>query len=160
MASVMPFLIHQFIQRDKTHKVIGDADVLPPLAATLVGSFNIHSLNKFPQGIGRELVQILVFVYPLDELLQIFNLSFLYFNILLQGLDFQFKLFLLSFIASAHHRKPFIADASRHIVLIDADEQPVKLSRAPLCLFPRRLALAQIFSSLDSRSLYSITARK
>ena len=56
----------------------------------------------------RQKAQILVFVYPLDKLLQIFNLSFLYFNILLQGLDFHFKLLLFGFIASAHHGKPFI----------------------------------------------------
>lgn len=102
------FLFHQFIQWDKAHKVIGNADVLPPFAAALVGGFDINSLDKFPQSIGCKLVQILVFVYPLDKLLQIFNLSFLYFNILLQGLDFHFKLLLFGFIASAHHGKPFI----------------------------------------------------
>ena len=31
------FLFHQLIQRDKAHKVIGNADVLPPFAAALVG---------------------------------------------------------------------------------------------------------------------------
>lgn len=102
------FLFHQFIQWDKAHKVLGNADVLPPFAAALVGGFDINSLDKFPQSIGCKLVQILVFVYPLDKLLQIFNLSFLYFNILLQGLDFHFKLLLFGFIASAHHGKPFI----------------------------------------------------
>lgn len=38
------FLFHQFIQRDKAHKIIGNADVLPPFAAALVGGFNINSL--------------------------------------------------------------------------------------------------------------------
>lgn len=53
---------------------------------------DINSLNKFPQSIRGKLVQILVFVYPLDKLLQVFNLSFLYFDFLLQSLDFLFKL--------------------------------------------------------------------
>ena len=63
-----------------------------PLAAGLVRGFNVDCLDKFPQRIGGKLVQVLIFAYPLDKLLQIFNLSFLYFNILLQGLDFLFKL--------------------------------------------------------------------
>lgn len=85
------FLFHQFIQRDKTHKIIGNADVLSPLAAALVGCFNINSFDKLTQSIRGKLVQVLVLVCPLDKLLQIFNLSFLYFNILLQGLDFHFS---------------------------------------------------------------------
>ena len=106
---------------------------------------DINSLNKFPQSIGRKLVQVLVFVYPLDKLLQVFNLSFLHFNILLQGLDFHFKLLLLGFVASAHHGKSFIVDASRHIVLIDADKQAVKLSHAPLRLFQSLDACTDFF---------------
>lgn len=92
------------------------------LPLLLSGGFGINSLDKFTQSIGRKFVQILVFVYPLDKLLQVFNLSFLYFNILLQGLNIQFKLLLLGFVASAHHGKSFIVDASRHVVLIDADK--------------------------------------
>ena len=118
---------------------------MPPFAAALVGGFDINSLDKFPQSIGRKLVQILVFVYPLDKLLQIFNLSFLYFNILLQGLDFHFKLLLFGFIASAHHGKPFIVDASCHIVLINADKKAVKFSHAPLRLFQTLDACADFF---------------
>ena len=56
-----------------------------PLAVGLVRGFNVDRLDKFPQRIGGKLVQILVFAYPLDKLLQVFNLSFLYF-------DFLFKL--------------------------------------------------------------------
>lgn len=139
------FLFHQFIQRDKAHKVIGNADVLSPFSAALVGGFDINSLDKFPQSIGCKLVQILVFVYPLDKLLQIFNLSFLYFNILLQGLDFHFKLLLLGFVASAHHGKPFIVNASRHIVLIDADKQTVEFAHTPLRLFQSLDACTDFF---------------
>ena len=77
------FLFHQFIQRDKAHKVINDADILPPLAAALIRCFNVDRLDKLPQGVGGKLLQILVFVYSLDKLLQVRNLSFLYFNLLL-----------------------------------------------------------------------------
>ena len=77
------FLFHKFIQRDKSHKVIGNADVLPPLAAALIRCFNVDRLDKLPQGVGGKLLQILVFVYSLDKLLQVLNLSFLYFNLLL-----------------------------------------------------------------------------
>ena len=51
-----------------------------PLAAGLVRGFNVDRLDKLPQRIRGKLVQILVFAYPLDKLLQIFNLSFLYFD--------------------------------------------------------------------------------
>ena len=120
------FLFHQFIQRDKTHKIIGNADVLSPLAAALVGCFNINSFDKLTQSIRGKLVQVLVFVCPLDKLLQIFNLSFLYFDFLLQSLDFLFKLCLFVLIGLAHHRELFICDAPRHIILVNADKQTVK----------------------------------
>ena len=49
-----------------------------PLAAGLVRGFNVDRLDKLPQRIGGKLVQVLIFAYPLDKLLQIFNLSFLF----------------------------------------------------------------------------------
>lgn len=54
------FLFHQFVQRDKTHKIIGNADVLPPLAAALVRRFDINCLDKLVQSIGRKLLQFLI----------------------------------------------------------------------------------------------------
>lgn len=96
------FLFHQFVHRDKAHKVIGDADALSALPAALVRRFDVDAFDKLPQGVRGHFLQILVFVYPLDELLQIFNLSFLYFDFLLQGLDFHFKLRLLVLIGLAH----------------------------------------------------------
>ena len=77
------FLLHQLVHGNKSHKVVGDTDVLPPFAAALVRRFNIDRLHKLPQSVRGQLLQILVLVYPLDELLQVFNLSFLYFNVLL-----------------------------------------------------------------------------
>ena len=114
--------------------MVGNTDVLPPLAAALARGFNVDRLDKFPQSVGRKLLQILVFVCPLDELFQILNLSFLYFNILLQSLDFHFELRLFLLISPAHHRKPFIRNASCHIVLVDTDKQPIKFRQPLLCL--------------------------
>ena len=111
-----------------------------PLAAGLVRSFNVDCLDKLPQRIGGKLVQILVFAYPLDKLLQIFNLSFLYFDFLLQSLDFHFKLCLLVLIGLAHHRELFICDVPRHIVLINADKQTVKRSQPLLMSTDRGFA--------------------
>ena len=62
------FLFHKFIQRDKSHKVIGNADALMPLAAGLVRGFNVDRLDKLPQRIGGKLVQTLVFAYGKSRL--------------------------------------------------------------------------------------------
>ena len=86
-----------------------------PLAAGLVRGFNVDCLDKLPQRIRGKLIQVLVFAYPLDKLLQVFNLSFLYFDFLLQSLNFHFKLCLFVLIGLAHHRELFICDAPRHI---------------------------------------------
>jgi len=47
----------------------------------------------------------------------------------LQSLDFLFKLCLFVLIGLAHHRELFICDAPRHIILVNADKQTVKLSQ-------------------------------
>ena len=77
------FLFHQLVHGDKSYKVIGDADTLPPFAAALVWRLNVDRLHKFPQCVWGQLLQILVLMYPLDKLFQVFNLAFLYFNIML-----------------------------------------------------------------------------
>ena len=64
------FLFHQLVHGDKSHKVVRDANVLPPFAAALVRRFNVDRIHKLPQCIRRKFVQILVFVCPLDKLLQ------------------------------------------------------------------------------------------
>ena len=46
-----------------------------PLAAGLVRGFNVDLLDKFPQRIRGKLVEVLIFTYPLDKLLQVFNPS-------------------------------------------------------------------------------------
>ena len=49
-------------------------------------------------------------------------------------LDFHFELRLFLLISPAHHRKPFIRNASCHIVLVDTDKQPIKFRQPLLCL--------------------------
>lgn len=48
------FLFQQFFHGDKSHKVIGNADALMPLAAGLVRGFNVDRLDKLPQRIGGQ----------------------------------------------------------------------------------------------------------
>ena len=63
------FLFQQFFHGDKAHKVVGDADALSALSAALVGGFDVDTLDKLSQGVGCHFLQVLVFVYPLNELL-------------------------------------------------------------------------------------------
>ena len=49
MASVMPFPVSSTRHGDKSHKVIGNADILPPFATALVRRFNVDRLHKLPQ---------------------------------------------------------------------------------------------------------------
>ena len=77
------FLFYQLVHGNKAHKVIGDTDVLSPFAAALVRRFDVDRLYKLPQSVRGQFLLIRVLVYPLDELIQVFNLSFLYFNVLL-----------------------------------------------------------------------------
>lgn len=50
------FLFHQLVHGDKSHKVIGNADVLPPFAAALVRRFNVDRLHKLPQRVRGQLL--------------------------------------------------------------------------------------------------------
>ena len=86
------------------------------------------------QRIGREFSQLTVSLYPLDKLFQIFCLAFLFFNFLLQTDDFFFEFFLFFRVVSVHHGKAFIIDLARYIVLITAEEQPIKFSDTLLSL--------------------------
>lgn len=69
MALVMPFPVSSVLLRGKAHKVIGDADALSALSAALVGGIDVDTLDKLSQGVGCHFLQVLVFVYPLNELL-------------------------------------------------------------------------------------------
>ena len=52
------FLFHQFIQRDKAHEIIADADALTPLSAALVRGSDINRLDQIMSCISGQFVQI------------------------------------------------------------------------------------------------------
>ena len=128
------FLFCQFIQRNKAHKVIADVDTLYPVSAALVRGFHIDCGYQFPQGVGGNPVQICVLLRHLDKLLNVFCLSFLYFNFFPQTHRFRFQACLLVLIGLAHHGKPFIGKPPAGVVLVNLDIQTVKLRDALLRL--------------------------
>ena len=83
-------------------------DVLYPLAAGLVRCVHIDGRHQFAQSIAVQFFNADILVRFLNELLNVFVLSFLYFNLLLQGDRFRFQLLLLRFISLAQHIIAFI----------------------------------------------------
>ena len=65
------FLFHQFIQRDKAHEIIADADALTSLAAALVRRTDVDRLDQIMGGIRSQLVQIRILMHLLDKQFQI-----------------------------------------------------------------------------------------
>ena len=76
-------------------------DVLYPLAAGLVRCIHIDGRHQLAQRIAVQFFNADILVRFLNELLNVFVLSFLYFNLLLQGDRFRFQLLLLRFIGLA-----------------------------------------------------------
>ncbi len=76
------FLFHQFIQRDKAHKIITDTDALATLSAALVRSPNVDRRDQIMGCICGQFVQIRILMNLLDKQFQILILLFLYFNLL------------------------------------------------------------------------------
>ena len=64
------------------------------LAAGLVWRFYIDRLDKLSEGIGRQLLERAVSLYPLNKLLDILCLPLLFMELPLQTLDLSFKVFL------------------------------------------------------------------
>ena len=110
-------------------------DGLTALAGGLVRGLHIDALDQLPQGVGRQLLDTNILVGLLDEKLDVLMLSFLYFDLLLQGLGFCLQLLLFRLVALAHHVEPFIAEPSCGVVLIDLDEQPLQLCNPLLIAF-------------------------
>ena len=82
--------------------------LLPALAAGLVGRFHIDRLDKLSEGIGRQLHEGAVSLYPLNKLLDILCLLLLFMDLLLQTLDLSLKVFLFLGVVFAHHGEVFI----------------------------------------------------
>ena len=65
------FLFHQFIQEDKAHKIIADADALPPLSGALVWSPDVDRSDQIMGYISGQFVQIRILMDPLGIQFQI-----------------------------------------------------------------------------------------
>ena len=101
-------MFHQFFQRDKADAIVLDVDVLSALAAGLVRCFHIDGFNQFSKHIRVDFLDTYILFCLRNELFNVFNLSFLYFDFLSQSDNLCFKLFLFRFVALAHHIKAFI----------------------------------------------------
>ena len=108
--------------------------LLPALAAGLVRCVHIERLHKLSEGIGGQFREGAVPLYPLNKLLYILCLLFLFMDLLLQTLDLGFEVFLLLGVVLAHHGEAFIVQPTGNIVLVNADEKTVKLSDSLLGL--------------------------
>ena len=120
--------------------------LLPALAAGLIRCIYIDRLDKLSEGIGRQLREGAISLYPLNKLLYILCLLLLFMDLLLQTLDLGLEVFLFLGIVLAHHGKALIVQPSGDIVLINADEKAVKLSDS-------LLSLCQPFSIQSQRFL-------
>ena len=97
-------------------------DVLGALAVDFNRSIHINRLHQFSQGIGVKLLDAHILVRFLDELLNIFILSLLYFQILPERDDFRFQLLLFGFVGLAQHVKAFITQLALGVVLVNLNE--------------------------------------
>lgn len=102
--------------------------LLSAFAAGLVRCFYIDRLGKLSEGIGCQLREGAVFLYPLNKLLDILCLLLLFMDSLLQTLDLSLEVFLFLGVVFAHHGEASIIQLSGDIVLINADEQTVLLN--------------------------------
>ncbi len=127
--------------------------LLPALAAGLVRCVHIDRLHKLSEGIRRQLREGAISLYPLNKLLYILCLLFLFMYLLLQTLDLGFEGFLFLGIVLAHHRKAFIVQPTGDIVLVNTDEKAVKLSDSLLSLCQPLLMQSQRFFTLYTELL-------
>ena len=132
--------------------------LLSALAAGLVRCIYIDRLDKLSEGIGGQLREGAVPLYPLNKLLYILCLLFLFMDLLLQILDFGFEVFLFLGVVLAHHRKAFIIQPTGNIVLVNADEKAVKLADSLLSLCQPLLIQPQRFLALYTELLLHFRA--
>ena len=127
--------------------------LLSALAAGLVRCIHIDRLDKLSEGIGGQLRKGAVPLYPLNKLLYILCLLFLFMYLLLQTHDLGFEVFLFLGVVLAHHRKAFIIQPTSYIVLVNADEKTVKLADSLLSLCQPLLMQPQRFFALHTELL-------
>ena len=148
------FLFHQFIQRDKTHKIITDADALAPFTAALVRRPDVDRLNQIVGGISGQFVQIRVLMDLLDKQFQILILLFLYFDLLPQCLSVRFQGLLLFFVAAAHDGKALVTQLPGYVVLVDSYEELVELKDTLLCFIELLPFDSQDLVTLNTKPLF------
>ena len=86
----------------------------------------------------------------LNGLFNVFVLSFLYFDLLLQGDRFRFQLFLLRFIGLAQHIIAFIRQPPAGVVLINLDEQSFQLGNTAFVAFQALSADADLLTAFHA----------
>ena len=83
-------------------------DVLSALAAGLIRCIYIDGLYQLMQDIRGKRLNADILAGFLNELLNVLNLCFLYFDFFLQADDLGFQFFLFRLIGLAHHIKALI----------------------------------------------------
>ena len=127
--------------------------LLPALAAGLVRCVHIDRLHKLSEDIGGQFREGAVPLYPLNKLLYILCLLFLFMDLLLQTFDLGFEVFLFLGVVLAHHGESFIIQPTGNIVLVNPDEKTVKLSDSLLSLCQPLLMQPQRFFALHTELL-------
>ena len=98
-------------------------DVLHPLSAGLIRGIHIDGRHQFTESIRGEFFNMNVLVRFLDELFNILDLLFLYFNFLLDGENFLFQLLLFGIVALTHHVEAVIAKIEQYADLVSRIEE-------------------------------------
>lgn len=133
--------------------------LLSALAAGLVRCIYIDRFDKLSEGIRRQLREGAVPLCPLNKLLYILCLLFLFMELLLQTFDLGLEVFLFLGVVLAHHGEAFIIQPTGYIVLVNADEKTVKLSDSllslcqPLLIQPQQMFLNQFLIPAMSLSV-------
>ena len=126
-------------------------DVLHPLSAGLIRGIHIDSRHQFTESIGGEFFNMDVLVRFLDELFNILNLLFLYFDFLLDREAVLFQLLLLGIVTLAHHVEAGIAQLSTGVVLVDFHEQPFEICDSLLISGKLLLQDSQLFAAFHPK---------
>ena len=115
--------------------------MLHTLPAGFVRCVHIDGGHQFPQSVAVQLIDAHILVRRLNELLNVFVLSFLYFNFLSQSYALGLQLLLLRFIGQAQHIEALITQPSAGVVLVNPDEQPFPSDADLLTAFQPELFL-------------------
>ena len=116
------FTCQKLIQRNESQSIILDVDMLSALTAGLIRCIHIDSFYQLMKDVRGKLLDTYLLAGFLNELLNVLNLCFLYFDFFLQTDDLSFQFFLFRFIGLTHHIKALIAQLAACVILINLDE--------------------------------------